>query len=588
MSDRNAGDEPADLVDAVGRVATAVDVDEPREVGEVGGLGGADGRVEGGRARRRRRRIRARSRSPRWAVYGPRALGILGGPCAWSRSACSRDPTSTGWRRWSRSRSRSAGGGPGTASASPGATPLVRLGATVPPRRTGRARSGRLVDWVRRLRVDHGEGRGGVVVHRSSDPGHWIVTFPWTGAERAHSIAEAAVALTERDVSTRRARPADGPSTTRAIARWHATIADARTTPPAWIRDADRRDAGRLDHRHERQEHRDPADDPHPRPGRAAGRDDDLRRRPRRRADGRARRLDRARRRVADPRPVRPRRRGPRDRPRRPRPARHGLRVERRRRRSRTSAPTTSTSRASTRCPSWPRSSRPSSASTKPDGWCVLNADDPHVAAIARRVRGARRVVHARAGRLGARVRRHAAPAADGRTSVDDGWSSSSSRAAGRRRSSRSRASRSRSAAWPGTTSRTRSPPRPRRAGLGLDDRSGRRRPAPTSGPRRSASPGRLNLFRVGSTDRDRRLRPQRGRRRGRARRRRGDRRRRGRPGGAGHRDHRDRRRSARRHAPRHRPDRRHAGPAGRDQGDAQVPPRTVARGRSSGRCWPA
>jgi cyanophycin synthetase len=121
----------------------------------------------------------------------------------------------------------------------PGRHLVVRLGAAVPKREWPGAVE-RIVEWIRRLRVDHGEGRGGVVVHRSSDPGHWIVTFPWSGAERAHSIAEAAVALTERDVAPGRLAR-HSPSTSRAIARWNATIADARTTPPAWIRDADRR-----------------------------------------------------------------------------------------------------------------------------------------------------------------------------------------------------------------------------------------------------------------------------------------------------------------------------------------------------------
>jgi cyanophycin synthetase len=121
----------------------------------------------------------------------------------------------------------------------PGRHAVVRLGAAV-PRREWPGNVARLVEWVRRLRVDHGEGRGGVVVHRSSDPGHWIVTFPWTGAERAHSIAEAAVALTERDIAPARGARHSA-SISRAIARWDATIADARTTPPAWIRDADRR-----------------------------------------------------------------------------------------------------------------------------------------------------------------------------------------------------------------------------------------------------------------------------------------------------------------------------------------------------------
>ncbi|MFL5771263.1 MAG: Mur ligase family protein [Chloroflexota bacterium] len=121
----------------------------------------------------------------------------------------------------------------------PGRHAVVRLGARV-PRRDWPGTVERIVQWVRRLRVDGGEGRGGEAVHRSSDPGHWIVTFPWTGAERAHSIAEAAVALTERDVAPER-RARHTPSTERAIARWQAQIAEARATPPAWIRDEDRR-----------------------------------------------------------------------------------------------------------------------------------------------------------------------------------------------------------------------------------------------------------------------------------------------------------------------------------------------------------
>jgi cyanophycin synthetase len=121
----------------------------------------------------------------------------------------------------------------------PGRHAIVRLGASV-PRGQWPAQVAGVVAWVRRLRADHDEGRGGELVHRSSDPGHWIVTFPWAGAERARTIAEAAVALAERDVRPRR-RAGHGPSATRAIARWEASIADAGTTPPAWIRDGDRR-----------------------------------------------------------------------------------------------------------------------------------------------------------------------------------------------------------------------------------------------------------------------------------------------------------------------------------------------------------
>ena len=121
----------------------------------------------------------------------------------------------------------------------PGRHAVVRLGAPV-PRRDWPGQVERLVLWIRRLRLDGGEGRGGEAVHRSSDPGHWIVTFPWEGAERARTVAEAAVALTERDVAPER-RARHNPGVARAIQRWASSIADARTTPPAWIRDADRR-----------------------------------------------------------------------------------------------------------------------------------------------------------------------------------------------------------------------------------------------------------------------------------------------------------------------------------------------------------
>jgi len=120
----------------------------------------------------------------------------------------------------------------------PGRHALVQLGADVPAREWPDAIAA-VVGWVRRLRTDHGEGRNGLSVHRSSDPGHWIVTFPWTGAERALAISEAAVALAERDVSpARRARLTGAQE--RSVARWSERVATARTTPPEWLRDADR------------------------------------------------------------------------------------------------------------------------------------------------------------------------------------------------------------------------------------------------------------------------------------------------------------------------------------------------------------
>ena len=96
------------------------------------------------------------------------------------------------------------------------------------------------VAWLRRLRTDHGEGRSGLAVHRSSDPGHWIITFPWVGAERAQTISEAAVALAERDVSPSRTAQLTG-AQERTLARWTERIEAARATPPEWVRDADRR-----------------------------------------------------------------------------------------------------------------------------------------------------------------------------------------------------------------------------------------------------------------------------------------------------------------------------------------------------------
>ena len=116
---------------------------------------------------------------------------------------------------------------------------LVRLGVAVPPR-TWPDPVAAIAAWVRRLRSDHGEGIGGIAVHRSSDPGHWILTFPWAGAERARAIADGALALAERDVSPSRTARLTGHQE-RLVARWTMRIAEASTTPPAWIRDEDRR-----------------------------------------------------------------------------------------------------------------------------------------------------------------------------------------------------------------------------------------------------------------------------------------------------------------------------------------------------------
>jgi len=120
----------------------------------------------------------------------------------------------------------------------PGRHALVHLGADVPARDQPDAVVS-AVAWIRRLRTDHDEGRGGVAVHRSSDPGHWIITFPWVGAERALTLTEAALALAERDVSPSRTAQLTG-AQERQLTRWTERIAAARATPPEWLRDVDR------------------------------------------------------------------------------------------------------------------------------------------------------------------------------------------------------------------------------------------------------------------------------------------------------------------------------------------------------------
>ena len=121
----------------------------------------------------------------------------------------------------------------------PGRHALVHLGAAVPTRDWPDGVVATAA-WIRRLRADHGEGRGGLAVHRSSDPGHWIVTFPWRGAERALTLTEAALALAVRDVSPSRTARLTG-AQDRLLARWTERIAGTRATPPEWLRDADRR-----------------------------------------------------------------------------------------------------------------------------------------------------------------------------------------------------------------------------------------------------------------------------------------------------------------------------------------------------------
>jgi len=117
---------------------------------------------------------------------------------------------------------------------------LVRLAAAV-SRSAQPARITALAVWVRRLRSTVPDGADGpVTVHRSSDPGHWIVVWPWLLGDRAKLIAESALALVEREVS-----PAMSASLTprqrRYIEATVARVASAEGPGPTWIRDRDRR-----------------------------------------------------------------------------------------------------------------------------------------------------------------------------------------------------------------------------------------------------------------------------------------------------------------------------------------------------------
>ena len=572
---QEAGRPATDLVDALGRVRAAVDVHEALEVGEVAGQVRGDGRAErveleiGGRSGRLGRHRGQSTRPLRLLSCRDRAPG--------------RDPPAGGTQRLP-ARAGGQAGGRGR-SAADVVRPARSRAAT---RSSGSAPRSRprdwpdpiaaIVAWIRRLRADHDEGRGGLAVHRSSDPGHWIVTFPWTGEERARILTEAALALAERDVSPSRTARLTG-AQERLLARWieriaarrhHATAVDPRRGPTR---------AGRLDLRARTASRPSPGSSPTSccGPAGASGR------RPRTACSstsgwsspgdwtgpgGAQQILARSRHRC----------RRPRDRPRRDRPARHGLRVERRVSvltnvssdhldlqgihtlpelaevksticRDHEAGRAGSCSTATTR--SWPRSAGGSAATS----------------------RTSRLASDALPGRSSAGT----SPAAVARTSSRDGWLTELEG---------DRASRiveiARVPITIGGLARHNVANALAAAGgaRGWARRSTQvaRRPGRLRARRPSARRAGSTCSALGARRRDRRLRPQRGRRRRRSSTSpRGSPRGGGRPGGADHGDHRHGRRPAGRHAARDRPDRGAAGPAGRDQGD----PASYLRGRT-------
>ena len=124
-------------------------------------------------------------------------------------------------------------------SRSPADSALVHLARDVPAREWPDPVAD-VVAWTRRLRSEHGEQAGPARVHRASDAGRWVITWPWSGAARARLIAEAAVDLARRSVSPAR-RVRLTMTQDRWVDGWEARIAAATAAPPTWIRDADRR-----------------------------------------------------------------------------------------------------------------------------------------------------------------------------------------------------------------------------------------------------------------------------------------------------------------------------------------------------------
>jgi cyanophycin synthetase len=140
----------------------------------------------------------------------------------------------------------------------PGRHAVVRLGAAVPAREAPPPVRD-IAAWVRRLHALAGvamreaagaipaatNARAAVTIHRSSEPGHWVVAWPWHEGERASAIGHAAYALAERGLDPVATWPAGSRARrrgtrSRTLAAALEAIAEAGRTPPAWIRDADR------------------------------------------------------------------------------------------------------------------------------------------------------------------------------------------------------------------------------------------------------------------------------------------------------------------------------------------------------------
>ena len=223
----------------------AVDVDEALEVGEVGRAG----RAAIGRAQRvelaasadrpsavaaagHARRVYARRRARCYPAGTVRLVEIrlLEGPNVYRLEPVVKLEVAVGRRRtWYGQRD-------------PARHALVRLGRRGPARATGP--TGIAAD--RRLgpppaRATTARAAPAWRVHRSSDPGHWIVAFPWRGEERAQAIDRGRARRSPSGTSRRRGPPALTGAQERLVGALDRAHRRGRTSPPPWIRDADRR-----------------------------------------------------------------------------------------------------------------------------------------------------------------------------------------------------------------------------------------------------------------------------------------------------------------------------------------------------------
>lgn len=109
----------------------------------------------------------------------------------------------------------------------PGRHAVVRLGRPV---RSADAPAAirDLADWVRKLHRRALARTVPVTIHRTSEPGHWIVAYPWQRFDEAETIARAALRL------------ADEPRE-RLLTRAIGSIRDAGGRGPEWITDDERR-----------------------------------------------------------------------------------------------------------------------------------------------------------------------------------------------------------------------------------------------------------------------------------------------------------------------------------------------------------